>query len=80
MRKFCILLICLMLANLGHAQELNATVTIDAEQTGQPNAQVFRTLKDQLTELLNETQWTNKSFNNQERIDCNFTLILQSFE
>ena len=49
MRKFCILLICLMLANLGHAQELNATVTIDAEQTGQPNAQVFRTLKDQLT-------------------------------
>jgi hypothetical protein len=69
-----------MLANLGHAQELNATVTIDAEQTGQPNAQVFRTLKDQLTELLNETQWTNKSFNNQERIDCNFTLILQSFE
>ena len=80
MRKFCILLICLMLANLGHAQELNATVTIDAEQTGQPNAQVFRTLKDQLTELLNETQCTNKSFNNQERIDCNFTLILQSFE
>ena len=62
------------------AQELNATVTIDAEQTGQPNAQVFRTLKDQLTELLNETQWTNRTFTNQERIDCNFTLILQGFE
>ena len=80
MRKFCILLILLLLNSAVNAQELNATVTIDAEQTGQPNAQVFRTLKDQLTELLNETQWTNKTFTNQERIDCNFTLILQSFE
>jgi hypothetical protein len=80
MRKFCILLILLLLNSAVNAQELNAMVTIDAEQTGQPNAQVFRTLKDQLTELLNETQWTNKTFTNQERIDCNFTLILQSFE
>ena len=61
-------------------QELNATVTLDAEQTGQPNAQVFRTLEQQLTEFLNNTNWTNREFKNQERIDCNFTLIIQSFE
>jgi len=62
------------------AQELNATVTIDAEQTGQPNYQVFRTLQQELTEFLNTTTWTNKEYKNQERIDCNFTLIIQSFE
>lgn len=62
------------------AQELNATVTIDAEQTGQPNYQVFRTLKDQLTDFLNNTQWTAREYKTQERIDCNFTLIIQSFE
>lgn len=62
------------------AQELNATVTIDAEQTGQPNYQVFRTLKDQLTDFLNNTTWTNREFLTQERIDCNFTLIITSFE
>lgn len=61
-------------------QELNATVTIDAEQTGQPNFQVFRTLEQQLTEFLNNTTWTNKEFKTQERIDCNFTLIIQNFE
>lgn len=62
------------------AQELNATVTIDAEQTGQPNYQVFRTLQQELTEYLNNTVWTNREYKNQERIDCNFTLIIQSFE
>ena len=80
MRNLVILLFLGCFSTLVQGQELNATVTIDAEQTGQPNAQVFRTLKDQLTELLNETQWTNRTFTNQERIDCNFTLILQSFE
>lgn len=62
------------------AQELNATVTIDAEQTGQPNYQVFRTLQTELTEFLNNTVWTNQTVKTQERIDCNFTLIIQSFE
>ena len=79
LRNLLLLFFCLCSVYV-EAQELNATVTIDAEQTGQPNAQVFRTLKDQLTELLNETQWTNRTFTNQERIDCNFTLILQGFE
>ncbi|MCB0457610.1 MAG: DUF4835 family protein [Flavobacteriaceae bacterium] len=76
---FTFLLIVFSLITL-QAQELNATVTIDAEQTGQPNYQVFRTLKDQLTDLLNNTTWTNREFLTQERIDCNFTLIITSFE
>lgn len=81
MHKFYLvlsLIICTILPV--SAQELNATVTIDAEQTGQPNYQVFRTLKDQLTDLLNNTRWTSVEVKNQERIDCNFTLIIQSFE
>jgi hypothetical protein len=62
------------------AQELNASITIDAEQTGQPNQQVFKTLESQLTDFINNTQWTTREFLNQERIDCNFTLILNSYE
>lgn len=80
MRKIYLLLIVCFSAVQLQAQELNATVTIDAEQTGQPNYQVFRTLKDQLTEFLNNTRWTTQEIKNQERIDCNFTLIIQSFE
>jgi len=74
-------LITLLVTTVGlQAQELNATVTIDAEQTGQPNAQVFRTLETELTEFLNNTNWTDREYKNQERIDCNFTLIIQSYE
>ncbi len=80
MRKYYFFILLGLSIGTLQAQELNATVTIDAEQTGQPNYQVFRTLKDQLTDLLNNTKWTDQEFKNQERIDCNFTLIIQSFE
>ncbi len=81
MRNFYLLLVAFIgSVTMISAQELNATVTIDAEQTGQPNYQVFRTLKDQLTDFLNNTKWTSSEYKNQERIDCNFTLIIQSFE
>jgi uncharacterized protein DUF4835 len=80
MRRILILITLLVPTLTVQAQELNATITIDAVQTGQPNLQVFRTLEVQLTEFLNNTTWTNKEFKNQERIDCNFTLIIQSFE
>lgn len=65
---------------MANAQEINATVAIDAVQTGQPNLQVFRTLEQQLTEYINNTQWTNKTFLNQERIDANFSFIISGFD
>ena len=80
MRRILILITLLVSTLTVQSQELNATVTIDAVQTGQPNLQVFRTLEEQLVEFLNNTTWTNKEYKNQERIDCNFTLIIQSFE
>jgi hypothetical protein len=80
MRRILILITSLVSTLTVQSQELNATVTIDAVQTGQPNLQVFRTLEEQLVEFLNNTTWTNKEYKNQERIDCNFTLIIQSFE
>ncbi|PQB04022.1 DUF4835 family protein [Aureitalea marina] len=65
---------------VSYSQELNATVNIDAVQTGQPNLQVFRTLEQQLTEYLNNTRWTNQAVKNQERIDCNFSIIVSAFD
>ena len=62
------------------AQELNCTVSINAEQTGQPNLQVFRTLESQLVDFINTTNWTNKTYKNQERIDCNMSIIINQFE
>ncbi len=80
MRNFLITLLFFGAVLSSQAQELNATVTIDAVQTGQPNLQVFRTLEQQLTEFLNQTRWTNRVYKNQERIDCNFSIIVSSFD
>lgn len=80
MRRFLIIGILLSIAFSVEAQELNATVTVDASQTSQPDNQVFRTLETQLSEFITNTKWTNKIYKNQERIDCNFTLIITDFE
>lgn len=63
-----------------YAQELNCSVYINAEQTGQPNNQVFRILETQLTEFINTTAWTDKSYKNQEKIECNMSIIISNFD
>ena len=80
MRKLLFFLICTVIFVPASAQELNCSVTVDAEQTGQPNLQIFNTLQKQLLEFINNTKWTDKVYKNQERIDCNMTLIINSYE
>lgn len=80
MRKILLAFICTLLAVSGQAQELNCTVTIDAQQTGQPNLQLFKTLETQLREFINNTTWTDKTYKNQERIDCNMTLVISQLD
>ena len=76
-----LLLVSLFFASIfSYAQELNCTVSINAEQTGQPNNQVFRTLETQLTEFVNTTVWTDKNYKNQERIDCNMSIIVSAVD
>ena len=75
------LIVALFLLVIGvvGAQELNCTVVINAEQTGQSNLQVFKTLEKSITEFLNETRWTDRSYKNQERIDCSINIIVNEF-
>lgn len=80
MRKFLPFVIGFLALFSAAAQELNCTVTIDAEQTGQPNLQVFRTLETQLREFVNNTKWTDREYKNQERIDCNMTLVINQYD
>ena len=80
MRNLLLIITIFICGSVSWAQEFNATVTVDAEQTGQQNNQVFRTLGQQLTEFINNKSWTNDKFLNQERINANFTLIITSYE
>lgn len=62
------------------AQELNCSVVVNAQQTGNENVQVFKTLEKQLTEFVNNTSWTNKSFKPQERINCSMVITVQNYD
>lgn len=62
------------------AQEINAQIFVNAEQTGVSNLQVFRTLERDLKEFINETSWTNKVYANQERIEASFIIIVSEYD
>lgn len=62
------------------AQEFNCQVVINAEQTGQANASVFKTLQNSLTEFINQTRWTNQEYLPQERINCSMFININSYD
>lgn len=73
MRKF-IFIFFLAFSTVTFSQELNCNIVVNAQQTGNENVQVFKTLERQLTEFVNNTQWTSKNYKPQERIDCSMVI------
>jgi len=58
------------------AQELDATVTINAQQIEASYRDRFTTLQTDLQEFLNGQQWTNSQFTTQEKIQCTFAITI----
>ncbi len=75
--RILIAILALFIMSNANAQELNAVVVINAEQTGKADLQVFKTLERSLTEFINTTKWTERKFKQQERIDCSFNIIVR---
>ena len=80
MRKFVLLISLIFFLCEGFAQELNCEISINAQQTGQTNLQVFKTLERALNEFVNQTNWTDQRFLPQERINCSMFITITSFE
>ena len=68
------LLLAFLVSTATFSQELNCTVNVIAQQTGNENDVIFKTLGNQLTEFINNTKWTNKSFRQTERINCSMVI------
>ena len=78
MRNF-IFFITLLFVSSTFAQELNCNVVVNAQQTGNENVQVFKTLERQLREFINNTTWTKKNFKAQERINCGMVINITDY-
>ena len=79
MRKINLLLILAFVFKISAAQELKANITVVSNQVGNNvNQNVFRTLQTALNTFVNTRKWTSDNFQQNERIECNFLLNLQS--
>ncbi len=78
MRNIVLVLTCFLSITIANSQELNALVTVNADQVQSTNKQVYSTLETALTEFINQTEWTNKTVKPQERINCAFTIIVSN--
>ncbi|MDO5981185.1 DUF4835 family protein [Flavivirga spongiicola] len=74
---FVVLIFCLGIK--GFSQELNCSVVVNAQQTGNENFPIFKTLEKQLNEFINNTKWTKKTFKAQERIDCSLIINITNY-
>lgn len=79
MQKISLLFILAFAFKISAAQELKANVTVVSNQVGNNvNPNTFRTLQTALNTFINTRKWTADNFAQNERIECNFLLNLQS--
>ena len=81
MRKNCLFLIFLLGAIAPHlpAQELQANITVLANRIPSTvDHKQFQTLQSALYNFLNGRKWSNETFQNNEKIVCNFLVNISS--
>lgn len=81
MSKLLLLFMVLLLPLSASAEgeELNATVTLNASRVQGTNTEVFDQLQASLEEFINNRKWTSNTYEEQERIICNFSFVVNSY-
>lgn len=78
MRKIFSLFLVLLFG-FTQAQELNCTVTVNADKVGSTNIQVFKTLETALNEFVNKTVWTSQTYKQNERINASMFITVTAY-
>ncbi|SHG24934.1 type IX secretion system protein PorD [Flagellimonas flava] len=80
MRNILILAFLFLTAQFSLAQELNCTVTVNSDQVGQTNQQIFRTLERSLNDFVNKSKWTNRVYRENERVNARMFITVTQYE
>jgi hypothetical protein len=72
--KTSILLLSLIIPGFLLGQELKCNIQVVSEQIQGTNKKVFETLQGALYEFMNNRNWTNHVYTNEERIECNMLI------
>ncbi|ELR70336.1 hypothetical protein C900_04021 [Fulvivirga imtechensis AK7] len=78
MYKSIVVLLFLLTNTFVSAQELNCRVTINADQVQTTDRRIFSDMETAFSQFLNNTRWTDDSFDSHERIKCNIIITLKN--
>jgi len=62
------------------AQEFNCVVTVNSDQVGQTNQQIFKTLERSLNDFVNNSKWTNREYRENERVNARMFITVTQYE
>jgi hypothetical protein len=86
MKRNRIILNILVLIALGcgcvnlHAQELNMKINLNHAQVQTTKTSIFDNLQKAMTDFMNDRQWTNLKFRQNERISCSMNIIVTKYD
>jgi hypothetical protein len=80
MRNLLILVLYFLANTVLQAQELNATITVNSDQIGQTNQQIFKTLERSLNDFVNKNKWTNRVYKENERVSARMFITVTEYD
>ncbi len=79
MLKYISLFLLFLSINLS-SQELLADVVVDYSQVQQSSTTVYKSLERSLKDFINTTKWTDRTYKIHEKIECTFSIVINSKE
>lgn len=75
-----VFLLLLLVGKMAFSQDLDFNLVLNAQQTGEANNSVYQTLQQSLSEFVNQTSWTDRNIQPQERIRGSMFITLVARE
>ena len=79
MKRNLLYVLLLLCPFLSVAQELNCRVEVNSDQIQGTNKEVFTTLKEAITEYINDRKWSTAQISPVERIDCSMLFTVKEY-
>ncbi|MGJ8684142.1 MAG: DUF4835 family protein [Nonlabens sp.] len=72
-------LVAFLIVSAASAQEFDAVVQVNAQNVAQPNQTIFRTLETSMQEFINNTEWTDQDYRDEEKINCSIVFVVTDY-
>jgi hypothetical protein len=80
MRSLILTFVCFVGSFALSAQELNCTITVNSDQLSQGDLPIFKTLERSLTDFVNKSKWSNRTYRESERVNAQMFITITKYE